>query len=299
MSLYETIIRRQWEQMAERKGRPLTGQDGSGDGQGSLQGQQEGADVEERTSGPSADAPDADDDALLEKIALLSREDFVRAFRMVNSTEIELDFLRVHLASPDYTATARGLAHALGFADWRATNRIYGRFARKICKAVGIMPSTRLDVLVSFFKPPDDEYRLKLRSPVVEALKELNIAGPEDFGELDEWIDDARLVEGAAYTLRVNAYERNPVARRRCISYYGPRCCVCGFTFGDIYGEVVEDYIHVHHLRPLASVGEEYIIDPVEDLRPVCANCHAVIHQRNPPFSIEDVKSMLRRKREG
>jgi 5-methylcytosine-specific restriction protein A len=91
-----------------------------------------------------------------------------------------------------------------------------------------------------------------------------------------------------------NACERNLEARRRCIEHYGARCVVCGLDFGKVYGEVAEGLIHVHHLKPISEVGESYVIDPVEDLRPVCPNCHAVIHlRREPPYLIEDVISFL------
>jgi predicted HNH restriction endonuclease len=92
----------------------------------------------------------------------------------------------------------------------------------------------------------------------------------------------------------VNAYERNQEARRRCIERYGARCVVCGLDFGEVYGEVAEGLIHVHHLKPISEVGEGYVVDPVEDLRPVCPNCHAVIHLRSDiPYLIEDVISFL------
>ena len=42
----------------------------------------------------------------------------------------------------------------------------------------------------------------------------------------------------------------------------------------------------------------EYRLDPIRDLRPVCPNCHAVIHRREPPFSIEEIKHMLEKERE-
>lgn len=106
----------------------------------------------------------------------------------------------------------------------------------------------------------------------------------------------AGLSEGAVRVVAVNAYERNPEARRRCIEHHGTRCCVCGFSFGAVYGEVAEGLIHVHHLRPLSEVGGEYTVDPVEDLRPVCPNCHAVLHRRAPAYSIEEVKAFLARK---
>lgn len=78
------------------------------------------------------------------------------------------------------------------------------------------------------------------------------------------------LVEGAVCRVSVNAYERSPEARRRCIERHWTNCCICQFNFGTAYGEVAEGYIHVHHLRPLSKIGGEYVVDPVEDLRPVC-----------------------------
>jgi hypothetical protein len=50
----------------------------------------------------------------------------------------------------------------------------------------------------------------------------------------------------------------------------------------------------VQHVIPIAQVGAEYHLHPIRDLRPVCPNCHAVIHRREPPFSIEEIKQMLR-----
>lgn len=110
----------------------------------------------------------------------------------------------------------------------------------------------------------------------------------------DEVIDAETLYEGAVNTVSVNAYERNPVARQRCVERYGPTCFICGFDFEVRYGDAGRGLIHVHHLRLLASVGVEYVVDPVNDLRPVCPNCHAIIHRKNPPYSIEEVRAMLK-----
>lgn len=104
----------------------------------------------------------------------------------------------------------------------------------------------------------------------------------------------AKLPEGAAYKRLVNSYERNPLARQLCIKRYGAICCICGFSFGATYGPAMEGFIHVHHLLLLSAIGEKYEVDPEADLRPVCPNCHAVIHsRRSSPFTIEEVRSML------
>lgn len=101
--------------------------------------------------------------------------------------------------------------------------------------------------------------------------------------------------EGAPYDVTQTRYERDPVARAKCIEHWGTSCRVCSFNFADVYGKAGENVIHVHHLNPMAGVGEEHQVDPVEDLRPVCPNCHAIIHKRNPPYRLEEVREMIGR----
>lgn len=101
------------------------------------------------------------------------------------------------------------------------------------------------------------------------------------------------LTEGAVKTIAINAYERNAEARRICISHYGSICYLCKFNFEAIYGVAGKGYIHVHHLKRISEIRENYVIDPIRDLRPICPNCHAMIHSRIPPFTIEEMISML------
>lgn len=112
-------------------------------------------------------------------------------------------------------------------------------------------------------------------------------------GELAE-SDDVQHVEGARRRVVVNAYERDPVARRKCLQHHGFSCVICGFDFLRFYGSAAEGFIHVHHLKPLSEIRGEYVVDPVDDLRPVCPNCHAVIHLGGRTRSIEEVHEMVR-----
>jgi predicted HNH restriction endonuclease len=58
---------------------------------------------------------------------------------------------------------------------------------------------------------------------------------------LPEELDLAEVsAEGAARQITVNAYERNPEARSRCIAHYGTRCFICNFDFGELYGGMLE-----------------------------------------------------------
>ena len=109
----------------------------------------------------------------------------------------------------------------------------------------------------------------------------------------DEVNDTQILTEGSVRQVTVNAYERNNQGRKICIKYYDINCYVCGVNFEKIYGEIGQEFIHVHHLIPLSEINQEYEIDPIQDLRPVCPNCHAMIHRKNPPYTIEEIKNML------
>jgi len=104
-------------------------------------------------------------------------------------------------------------------------------------------------------------------------------------------------IEGAKKRIVVNAYERDSRAREACIRHYGLSCAVCGFNFEEAFGRIGKGYIHVHHIKPLSEIGGEYELDPIEDLRPICPNCHAMIHQRKPAYSIEELREILKRRR--
>lgn len=94
-----------------------------------------------------------------------------------------------------------------------------------------------------------------------------------------EDVDDT-IVEGAVKKISVNAYERNPIARMKCIEHYGSVCTICGLDFGKYYGEFASGFIHVHHIKPIHEIGKEYVVDPINDLIPVCPNCHAMLHKK-------------------
>jgi hypothetical protein len=103
--------------------------------------------------------------------------------------------------------------------------------------------------------------------------------------------------EGAVTQVLVDRYERDRAAREACIRRYGTACSVCGDILAEKYGVEVEGLIHVHHLTPLSSIQGPRSTNVHRDLRPVCPNCHAVIHSVRPPRSIDEVKKMVRKTR--
>ena len=101
--------------------------------------------------------------------------------------------------------------------------------------------------------------------------------------------------EGAVKQVRVNRFERDRGARSICIKKFGVVCSVCKFDFDKKFGEIGIGYIHVHHLKPLSKIRKGYKLNPIQDLRPVCPNCHAMLHQKKPdPYTIEELKAILK-----
>jgi hypothetical protein len=101
-------------------------------------------------------------------------------------------------------------------------------------------------------------------------------------------------VEGELEQVLVNVYERDRNARSACLAHHGTTCIVCGFNFYEKYGEIGHGFVHVHHVKPLCEIGERYIVDPVRDLRPVCPNCHAMLHRKTPCLTVEQLRAILR-----
>lgn len=87
--------------------------------------------------------------------------------------------------------------------------------------------------------------------------------------------------EGTAHNISVTTYERNEQARSACLSHFGYSCQICGLNFEEKYGNVGKDFIHVHHINFISSMGgQSHKINPLTDLIPVCPNCHAMLHRK-------------------
>ena len=99
--------------------------------------------------------------------------------------------------------------------------------------------------------------------------------------------------EGGKYEVKTNKYERNPLNRRLCLALKGYRCGICGFDFEAEYGIIGHNYIHVHHIIPVSKMGPGYKVNPAIDLIPVCPNCHAMLHRKDPPYTPEEVLEMI------
>lgn len=99
--------------------------------------------------------------------------------------------------------------------------------------------------------------------------------------------------EGKSIKVTVNKYERNNLARKKCIEYHGYTCSICKLNLEERYGDIGKEFIHVHHIKPLSEISSEYKVDPINDLIPVCPNCHAIIHRKRPCYTVEEILKII------
>jgi 5-methylcytosine-specific restriction enzyme A len=224
--------------------------------------------------------------------------DALKVLKLTKGQQKLLKFHGRYQSRHNASATCPKLAKAADYKNHGGVNAAYGGLGKRIAQHLGCdVPENPATFIVDWISPKNgDGFRCKLHPEIFEALGILGcLSSEKDTMKIfpDEVDESEVLREGTVYKVSVNAYERNPQARQKCIDYYGAHCDACKFDFSEHYGELGEGFIHVHHLRPISEIGDEYEIDPVKDLRPVCPNCHAMIHRRSPPYSIEEIRMIL------
>ena len=106
-------------------------------------------------------------------------------------------------------------------------------------------------------------------------------------------------VEGERQTREATFFKRNPALRREAIRQHGAICIACKFNFEEKYGEAGKGYIEIHHLNPLAerldAASGEPRLTTAEDVVPLCANCHCVVHRARPALTLDELRSTIRK----
>lgn len=156
---------------------------------------------------------------------------------------------------------------------WRSSNEQPFEYAGK-AKTLEVVDTSPVEILWSFDDSDFNTSEVPVQSPEQATRGEYR--------------------EGAVRQVLVNAYERDRAARQACIEHFGLGCAVCGLRFEERYGMLGTGFIHVHHVVPLSELGPDYQLNPIEDLRPVCPNCHAMLHRQRPLLSIEALRAALR-----
>lgn len=209
-----------------------------------------------------------------------------------------ITLLQVLYGFPNHCANAGKIAQVLN-CHFASLNGMVGKWGQRVAQAYALPLLKREDgserkwsaLFNGWYE--NGYFIWQLKPNLVCALERMALVqahySPEEW---QEWAH-GQLSEGAKKSIVVNAYERNSQARQQCLAYWGYRCVVCGFDFQEKYGAIGKGFIHVHHLIPLSRIGQTYQVNPIEDLRPVCPNCHAMLHTTYPPMSIEALQEKI------
>lgn len=239
---------------------------------------------------------------------VLTADQYVAGFERIAGeiTELQRRILESQYYSPAHTAYATQLAQSACVPGGHpVVNLQYGRLGRAFMNASGYSPDHRHDGTPRWWSALSLGHHTRrgfiweMLPEVAQALERLGwvTSGVQSLG--DESPVQEPLREGTRHQVVVNAFERNPVARRLCIAHHGPRCAACGFDFHATYGPIAEGFIHVHHVFPLSRLQQEYVVDPIRDLKPVCANCHAAIHLGGACRTVEEIRELIEKGKGG
>jgi hypothetical protein len=132
----------------------------------------------------------------------------------------------------------------------------------------------------------EDITRFRLKDLSADAEKPPSLNDPD--------IHEDAATEGRRRLVLHLQRERNQaIVRKKKNQAASLACEVCSFSFSRCYGSAANDYCEVHHLLLLSEV-EHTTQTRMEDLAILCANCHRVVHLHNPPYTLDEVKNMIK-----
>jgi predicted HNH restriction endonuclease len=105
-------------------------------------------------------------------------------------------------------------------------------------------------------------------------------------------IDNKEAEEGKKYTSEATFRKRNRslIDAKKSSSDY--RCEVCGMKFEEVYGKIGREYIIAHHKNPIGG-RRGSSKTTMGEIALVCSNCHDMLHRKNPPMSIDELRNQL------
>jgi len=204
---------------------------------------------------------------------VLTKKDWLEILNDKTITTPDIKAILIKLGKyDDFKTSSSAIGVDFGFKNAGGINFKIYHYSKRIFKFLDI---------------PQDQFANELR----DALIELNWIQAKTFGEyadeLDVYLEGHKKVSQSIY------YERNSQARNKCIEHYGAFCQACGFDFEKVYGSHGEGFIHVHHRRLISESQQEYQVDPIKDLIPLCPNCHAMVHRSKRMLTISELVSII------
>ena len=116
--------------------------------------------------------------------------------------------------------------------------------------------------------------------------------------------ENVLIYEGTQKITQSKTYERSIKLRNAAIIKYTEneriKCKICCFDFEDFYGNYGKGFIEIHHQKPVFMFNddetEKTIKSGLENVIPVCSNCHRIIHRIRPPYLVKDIEKAVNKK---
>lgn len=231
-------------------------------------------------------------------------KEFVKYFNENPISDVERKMLITHYSVPGHAIMMGEMATELGYKGFGGANAGYGTLAHRVMKKLEKKKrddEPYIAIFVKKFAKPEKNYILYMSDELAEALEDLkwvkrDMKSLVSLSEIDS-SDPESFEEGGVKFRTIKQYERSTKARRECISKNGDSCTVCDLSFKEAFGDDFDGLIVIHHTKPLA-VKEIRKTDPINDMKPLCPNCHAMAHYGLPgdkPRSIEELRKIIRK----
>ena len=112
--------------------------------------------------------------------------------------------------------------------------------------------------------------------------------------------------EGDLSNDKVKIRIRSSILRKYAFDFFRNqgqiKCSICGFDFEEKYGAMGENYIEIHHIKPISFYSEDgdskSFEEAIKNLMPVCPNCHKMIH-KHKDFDGRKIKKFLEEHKNG
>lgn len=136
---------------------------------------------------------------------------------------------------------------------------------------------------------------------IINGFRSINHADNRD--KKIEFVDENLTIsEGKEKIIETKSYQRSNKLRNIAIEHYTQKgrikCKACCFDFESFYGEHGRGFIEIHHQKPVFMFGEDEFKKTIEsalqNVIPVCANCHRMIHRKTTSqLTLQELKNLI------
>lgn len=133
-------------------------------------------------------------------------------------------------------------------------------------------------------------------SDLTESLEK--IESNHDNKKIQTFDENLLIQEGIKTVIKSKVYNRSLLLRNYAIERFTESghisCKSCAFDFYKFYGDIGKGFIEIHHIKPIFQYEDSDIQNTIENalenLAPLCSNCHRMIHRnRSNPLEIQSL----------